>query len=155
MLMVSLSLMSLSRELGLILSFAIFFIIFAAKFSGEIKLKILFTVLSLLPLYGLTFYDLYNQGVSLMLLIRLSTVFLINMGLLFVLSRVKGEEKSGLRFRHFIYFIPLIVPIIFVSVNMVNIHGLYPIMIFTHNEQTSIISFRNVFGIPNVVLQFL
>jgi hypothetical protein len=152
MLMVSLALMPLSREFGLLLSFAIFFIVLSAKFSKGIKLRILFSVLSLLPLYGITFYDIHNYGITFRLLIRLATLFLVNVGLFYVLSRLRDEDKSKLRLQHFIFFLPLLAPLIFVSVNMIDIHGPYPIMILTQGEQTYINSFRHVFGIGNPVL---
>lgn len=50
MLVLSLSLLSLTREIGVVVSVAIFFLIPAMKFTqSNIKIRAIFTVLSLLP----------------------------------------------------------------------------------------------------------
>ncbi len=153
MLIISLSNASLSKELGIIITFTIILLIFSTKFTKEnIKLRIMLNVLSISPFYVLSLYDFYNYGLMPLTIIRFVSIILANVGLYYLLSKIKSEEKFSYIFRHIPYFIPLIPPMIFVLINIFTIHGPYPIMIFSDTANKSMESFRSLFGIENKIL---
>lgn len=152
MLIVSLSLLSLSKELGLIFSVAVFSLLVYSKFSyGNPKLKIFFIILTFLPLYFLTFFDLFNYGITPLLLIRLFTVLIANFALFHILSRVKNQETFTSLLHNYRYFVPLLIPMIFILNNIITIHGPYPILTFSGSSNESYQSFRELFGIQNKI----
>src|SRR5207245_3462958 len=94
MLIISLSLVTLSKEIGLVLAMMIFFLVPAIKFNqGNLKLRVLFTSFAFLPLYLLTFYDLYQNGLTYVIGIRLLTLSLTNLGVYYIISHIQNQEK--------------------------------------------------------------
>ena len=150
MLVISLSVVSLSKELGILISFAIIFLVISAKFTqGNLKLRILFNFLSVLPFYVLVFYDFHNYGLMPLTIIRFVTTLLANVGLYYLLSKIKSEENFSSLIRNLGCFTPFMIPIIFLGINVVTIHGPYPILTFSESAAQSMDSFRSIFGFEN------
>lgn len=131
MLSSSLALMILTREIGLLIAIAIFFILPAIKYTeGNLKLRFLFTVLSLLPFYFyyLFFYssDPINSG--------LIIVILSNLAIFYIATKIKNQNKFSSLVKpvnNFKYITPLFVPVIFIATNLIIFNGVYPDITFS------------------------
>ena len=153
MLTLCLSLLPLIRELGLIISLAILFLVPAIKFThGNIKLRALFSVLSFLPFYVLSFYSLFQNGFTTTITIRLITLIIANIAVFYILTKVNKNQNhfTSLINRGTIkYLIPLVIPLIFISSNMIMFNGPYGgyrDIIFSSNESIeSVASYEAIF----------
>ena len=123
--------MILTREIGLLMAIAIFFMVPAIKYTeGNLKLRFLFTVLSLslFYLYYITFYSSLpiNSGVIM--------VVLSNLAIFYLVSKIKNQNRistlirSGINFK---YMIPLVIPVVFIATNMIIFNGVYPDIVFS------------------------
>jgi hypothetical protein len=157
LLIISLSLMPLTREVGLMMTIAIFFLLPAMKFTKDnSKMRVLFTALSFLPLYLLTLYDLFHSGFTYTITIRLIVLLLANLAIFYISSQV---SKSQSRFtknslftkRNIKYLVPMVIPLIFIGSNMLFIGGLYPTLIFYGKFSQHLALYRDVFGISNKI----
>jgi hypothetical protein len=147
MLMISLSTMILSKELGLILTWAILFVVLYVKFSsGNRKIRAIYSVAVFLPFYLLAINDFRYYGVTTHTTFRLIEMSLGSVGLFYLLSHLTKGERSLLGFRNFIYFIPLLVPVIFLAVNIVDIHGPYTAYVFSDSLNKSMDSYKTLMG---------
>jgi hypothetical protein len=157
MLIITLSLLSLTREIGLIISIAIFFMVPAIKFTKDnLKLRALFTVLSFLPLYSLTFYDLLVNGISNIMILRVIILLVANLATFYILYQVKNQNQFSTLIPHFKYLIPLVIPLIFIISNMIIIKGPFPTLLFSHEFNQSIALYRQIFNdIPFVSSQII
>jgi hypothetical protein len=152
-LIVCLSLLPLIREIGLIISFAILFLIPAIKFThGNIKLRALFSVLSFLPFYVLSFFGLFQNGFTNTNTIRLITLIIANIAVFYILTKVNKNQDnftSLINRRTIKYLIPLMIPLIFISSNMIMFNGPYGgyrDIIFSSNEYNeSVASYEAIF----------
>jgi hypothetical protein len=150
MLIVSLSLMVLSREIGLILSIAIFFIILAVKFTKENRiLRGILIGLSLTPLYLLTGYDLYAVGVTYTIILRLITLLIANAVIFVFTLHIGGQERPRALLSNLKYLIPLGIPLIFITSNLLMFSGPYSGVRLSGEFSQSISVFRSVFEIPD------
>jgi hypothetical protein len=150
MLMISLSAMTLSKELGLIITWEILFVILYVKFSSaNRKIRSIYSVLVFLPFYLLAINDFHYYGVTAHTTIRLIEISLASVGLFYVLSHLTKGEKATLGFRNLIYFIPLLVPVIFLAINIIDIHGPYTIYVFSDSLNKSISSYHALMNIQD------
>jgi hypothetical protein len=153
MLIVCLSLLPLVRELGLIISLAILFLVLAIKFTyGNIKLRALFSVLSFLPFYVLSFYDLSSNGFTNTVTVRLITLITANIAVFYILTKVNKNQNrftSSINIRRIRYLIPFVIPLIFISSNMIMFSGPYPAIIFSNEFIESGASWEGIFSVQN------
>ncbi|CAN5606168.1 hypothetical protein BH18THE1_BH18THE1_20380 [soil metagenome] len=129
MLSASLALMALSREVGTVISIAIFFLVPSIKFTeNNLKLRAILTVLSFLPLYLYYFVFYGAVEVTSGLLLVLS-----NIAVFFIVSRLKNQNKfsSLIRPVYIICISPLVIPAIFIVSNVVMFNGVYPGIVFS------------------------
>jgi hypothetical protein len=150
LLILSISLMILSREIGLILSTAIFFTILAIKFTKENHiLKGIFTGLSFLPLYILSVYDLSTAGVTYPVILRLMTLFIANTVIFVVTLRIGAQERPKVLLSNVKYIIPLVIPLIFLITNLLTFSGPYPSITLSEEYNQSFAVLRNILEIPD------
>lgn len=149
MLLVSLSLMSLTREVGLVVAIAFFFLLPALKFTqGNIKLRAVLTVLSLLPFYLLTFNDILSNGLTNSMAVRLISLILANSAIFYVLYHVKNQNQFRIFLRSNLkYLIVFIVPLIFFISNTITIGGPVATFIFSGQSTQYLALYREVFDI--------
>jgi hypothetical protein len=125
MLSVTLALMALTREIGLVVSTAIFFLVPAIKFTdNNLKLRATFTILSFSPLY--LYYFLFYGAVEI-----ISGLLLIisNIVVFFIVSQLKNQNKFFSLIRplsNITYIAPLVIPVFFILTNFVMFNGVYP-----------------------------
>jgi hypothetical protein len=130
MLSVTLALMALTREIGLVVSIAIFFLVPAIKFTGNnLKLRAIFTILSFLPLYlyYFVFYGAVEITSGLLLIIS-------NIAVFFIVCQLKNQNKFSSLIRpvsNITYIGPLVIPAIFILTNVIIINGVYPGIVFS------------------------
>jgi Dolichyl-phosphate-mannose-protein mannosyltransferase len=139
MLIVCLSLLPLIREMGLVISLAILFFVLAIKFThGNIMLKALFSLLSFLPFYVFGFFDLFQYGFITTNTIRLITLLIANIAVFYILTKVnKNQDRfiSLIKLRTIKYLIPFVIPLIFISSNMIMFNGPYPAFVFFYTNE--------------------
>lgn len=130
MLSTTLALMASTREIGIVLSIAIFFLVPAIKFTNKnLNLRATFTVLSFLPLhlYYFLFYGYAEIISGILLLVSNIAVFLI-------VSQLKNQNYFSSLIRpisNLFYIAPLVVPLIFILTNVIMINGVYPGIVFS------------------------
>jgi hypothetical protein len=153
MLTISLALMILTREIGLVMSVSIFFLVPAIKYTGgNLKLRALFTVLLFSPLYVLSFKDLFEIGFTNTTTIRLVTLLLANLAVFYIVSQLKNQNKfSSLvtPVSNFKYLIPLVVPLIFIATNMIIFSGPFPNFTFSGKFSELLPSYREISNISD------
>jgi hypothetical protein len=150
LLILSLSLMILNREIGLILSTAIFFTILAVKFTKENHiLKGIFTGLSLLPLYILSVYDLSTVGATYPVILRLITLLIANTVIFVITLRIGAQERPKVLLSNVKYLIPLVIPSIFLITNLMTFGGPYPSITLSEEYNQSYAVLRNILEIPD------
>jgi len=125
-----LALMALTREIGLVMAVAIFFLVPAIKYTeGNLKLRALFTVLCFLPfhiyfgIYDIVFYGTFEISSEIL------TLVLSNLAVFFIVSQLKNQNKFSsliMPVSNFKYVVPLVIPIIFIVSNIMSFAGLYP-----------------------------
>lgn len=149
MLVLTLSLMSLTREIGIVISLAIIFLLPAIRFTeANIKLRALFTVLAFLPFYLLTLYDIFQNEITTIMIVRLLSIILANFAVFFILSRIKNQSRFKVFLRSNLkYLLILGIPSIFFATNMITIGGPFATIIFTSQFNESVGSYREVFDI--------
>lgn len=139
MLIVCLSLLPLIREVGLIISLAILFLVLAMKFThGNIMLRALFSLLSFLPFYVLGFFALSQNGFTTTNTIRLITLLIANIAVFYILTKVnKNQDRfiSLIKLRIIKYLVPFVIPLIFISSNMIMFNGPYPAFAFFYSNE--------------------
>jgi hypothetical protein len=157
MLSASLALMALTREIGLVVGVAIFFLVPAIKYTeGNLKLRALFTVLSFLLPYTLSLKDLFEVGFINGTIIRLTALLLSNLAVFYILAQMKNQNKFSSLITpvsNFIYIVPLAIPIIFIVTNLLIFSGPFPIFTFSGEFSKFLPTYRQIFGITNP-LQF-
>jgi hypothetical protein len=129
MLSISLALMALTREVGTVISIAIFFLVPSIKFTeNNLKLRAILTVLSFLPLY--LYYFVFYGAVEVT-----SGVLLVlaNIAVFFIVSQLKYQNKfsSLIRPVFILYILPLVIPAIFLVSNVVMFNGVYPGIVYS------------------------
>jgi hypothetical protein len=151
MLSVSLALMALTREIGLLMSVAIFFLVPAIKYTdGNLKLRALFSIFSFGPLY---IYDLVFKSkieINSVLLV----VLLANLAVYYIVSKLKDQNKFSSLIKpvsNFIYIGPLIIPLIFIFTNVIMFNGLYPDISFSHKFNQAYTLYTTIFTSQNVL----
>jgi hypothetical protein len=146
---ISVSLMALTREIGLVMGTAIFFILLAMKFnSGKLLPRLVFICLSLSPLYVLTIYDVYASGISYTILTRSVTLIGATCVLVFLggYTRDRKPLSTVIKLR---FLFPFIIPMIVITLNFVSFMGPYPIMIFSAEHSETLQVYRAVFNTPD------
>src|SRR5207245_3064987 len=113
----------------------------------NLKVKAIYSVAAFLPFYLLGINDLRYYGVTAHTVLRLIEMSLVSVGLFYMFSYLAKEEKSRLEARNLIYFVPLLVPVIFLVINIIDIHGPYAIITFSDSLNKSIASYQSVMGI--------
>ena len=159
MLIACLSLLPLVREIGLVVSLAILFLVPAIKFTrGNIKLRALFSVLSFLPFYALSFYEVFpftfdffeiSNGFTNTITIKLITLIIANIAVFYLLTKVNKNQNqfaSLINIRTIKYLIPFVIPLIFISSNMLMFKGLYPAFVFAEQFLVSGNFYETFFG---------
>ena len=118
MLIVCLSLLPLIREVGLFISLAILFLVPAFKFThGNITLRALFSALSFLPFYALSYYYLSQYGFTNTTTIRFITLIIANIAVFYILTKVNKNQNrftSSINIRTMTYLIPFVIQLIFI-----------------------------------------
>ncbi|MDQ3966879.1 MAG: phospholipid carrier-dependent glycosyltransferase [Thermoproteota archaeon] len=139
MLIVCLSLLPLIREIGLIISLAILFLVLAIKFThGNIMLRALFSLLSFLPFYILSFFALFHNAFTNTGTIRLITLVIANIAVFYILTKANKNQvrfTSLIKIRSIKYLIPFVIPLIFISSNMIMFNGPYPAFAFFYSNE--------------------
>ena len=145
--------MALTREIGLVLSVALFFLVPAIKYTeGNIKLRALFTILSFLLFYVLSFKDLFELGFTFATTMRMVVLILVNTVIYYILSRLKNQDKffslvkpiSNIK-----YIAPIIIPLIFISINTILFTGPFPVFTFSSEFAKLVPAYREIFDISN------
>ena len=140
--------MTLTREIGLVLSITIFFLIPSVKFtSNNTFLRLLFAVLSLSPLYALTFYDIFRIGFTPTVTIRLTTLVVINGLILYLVNQYQNQTSFKALLSYSRYLLVFLIPIIFIGGNFLLLHGPYPTLSFSSEFANSIKYYREIFQI--------
>jgi len=147
LLMISLSVLILSKDVGLLIAWAILFVVLYVKFSSRsLKIRSIYSILIFLPFYLLILNDFRSYGVTAHTTIRLIEISLATTGLFYVLSHLTKEEKSTLRLRNLYYFIPLLVPAIFLAINIHDINGPYSSYVFSDSLNKSNVLYHTIMG---------
>ena len=153
MLSASLALMALTREIGLVIAAAIFFLIPAIKYTeGNLKLRALFTVLSFLLPWTLSLKDLFEVGFINGTTIRLTALLLSNLAVFYILAQLKNQNKFSSLITpvsNFKYIVPLVIPIIFIVSNIIIFGGPFPIFTFSGKFNEFLPTYREIFDITN------
>jgi hypothetical protein len=153
MLSTSLALMALTREIGLVIAVAIFFLVPAIKYTeGNLKLRALFTVLSFLLPWTLSLKDLFEVGFINGTTIRLTALLLSNVAVFYILAKLKNQNKFSSLITpvsNFKYIVPLVIPIIFIVSNIIIFGGPFPIFTFSGKFSESLPTYREIFDITN------
>lgn len=152
MLSSSLALMMLTREIGLVISISIFFLVPAIKYTeGNLKLRLLFTVLSFITLYVLSIKDLLELGLTYTTTFRLVTLVLANLAIYYIVSKLKNQNKlsSLIAPLNFKYIIPLSIPLIFTVSNLIIFSGPFPNFAFSGKISEYLPIYREISGVTN------
>jgi len=153
MLSASLALMALTREIGLVIAVAIFFLIPALKYTeGNPKIRAIFTVLSLLLFYILSFKDIAELGFTFATTVRIVVLLLINLAIYYLAYQQKNQIKFSsliLPVSNLKYMAPIFIPIIFITINMSTIEGPFPVFTFSGEFTKLLPAHREIFGISN------
>lgn len=156
MFIISLSLLPLVREIGLIIAWSVLFSAFAIKFTRNrnyIKILLLFIAFS--PLYALTVYDIAANGITVLLSLRLSILIVGNICMFVISTRYKASLRfSNLR-NYLPFFLILSIPMLFIASNLILMKGPYPTLMFSKEFSDSISEYRDVFGIAGKLHQSL
>lgn len=151
---VSLSFLPLVREIGLILSWFLFFFFLTLKFSkNRMSIRICFTILSLLPLYALTLNDMRSVGLTPILLIRLSTLIIGNIIIYFLRLRSIESIKISSILKYLPIFALFAIPASFIISNFFVMNGPYPTLSFSTEFSNSLNEYRYIFDIENKLYQ--
>lgn len=148
MLSISLALMALTREIGIVISIAIFFLVPAIKFTNRnLKLRAAFTILSFLPLhlYFFVFYG-YVEIISGLLLI------VSNIAVFYIVSKLENQNNFLSLVRpasNIIYIAPLIIPSIFIISNVMIFDGVYPGIVFSDRYYQMVDTDESLFARPS------
>ena len=147
MLSFSLALLTLTREVGLVISTSLFFLVPAIKFTeNNLVLRGIFTTLSFLPLYLYYFVFYGSVEIASGLLLVMS-----NMAVFFIVFQLKNQNKfsSLLRPVCIAYMSPFVIPTIFVLSNIVMFNGVYPGIVYSDKYyETADIQFE-IFALPH------
>ena len=131
LLTISLALMSITREVGLVISIAIFFLVPAVKYTeGNLKLRLLFTIFSVIPFY--IYYAIFYASIQINT--GLIVTMVANLGIFLIVFRLKNQIRFSKFVRctpNFICVAPLLVPLIFIVSNILTFNGLYPSVSFS------------------------
>jgi hypothetical protein len=153
MLSISLALMALTREIGLVIAMGIFFLIPAIKYTeSNLKLRALFTVLSFLLPWTLSLKDLFEVGFINGTTIRLTALLLSNLAVFYILAQLKNQNKFSSLITpvsNFKYIVPLVIPIIFIVSNIIIFGGPFPIFTFSGKFNEFLPTYREIFDITN------
>gem|GEM_PF-1413913 len=149
----SLALMALTREIGLVMAVAIFFLVPAIKYTeGNLKLRALFTVLCFLLLHVLSLKDLFEVGFTYLATIRLTWLLLSNLAVFFIVSQLKNQKKFSslmMPVSNFKYVVPLVIPIIFIVTNLIILSGPFPVFTISGKFSEFLPTYREIFDITN------
>jgi hypothetical protein len=149
----SLALMALTREIGLVIAVVIFFLVPAIKYTaGNLKIRAVFTVLSLLPFYILSFKDFTELGFTFATTVRIVVLLLINLAIYYLAYQQKNQiifSSLILPVSNLKYMAPIVIPIIFVTLNMSTIDGPFPVFTFSGEFTKLLPAHREIFGISN------
>jgi hypothetical protein len=149
----SLALMSLTREIGLVIAIALFFLVPAIKYTeGNLKLRALFTLLSLVLFYVLSFKDIIELGFTPVATIRIIVLVLVNMAIFYLVYQQKNQNSFSSLVRplsNLKYISPIVIPVIFIGINTVMIMGPYPVFTFSSEFTQMLPAFRQIFDISN------
>lgn len=154
MLVLATSLLPLSREIGLVLSFFLLFMFPVIGFTkNNPALRAVLIFIALVPLYGLSFYDVKTHGFTYTVSVRLLTVIIANIIIYTITSKVYDQSPFSTLFRlKFIYcLIPLCIPIILLISNITAIQGLYAVFSFDPQVQSSASFFRQFIDRPSPI----
>ena len=128
LLSVTLAILPLCREIGLVISCSLFFLLPAIRYTKDSpKLRLILTFLVFLPLYSLSLYDIKTHGFTYTVIIRILVVVIANIAVFYIASLIKNQFPFRLLISGNLkyYFLPLIIPIIFITINVVAIQGPY------------------------------
>lgn len=128
LLSISLAILPLSREIGLVISCSLFFLLPAVRYTRDTpKLRAIFTFLAFIPLYALSFYDVLSHGFTNTVVIRLLVVIIANVVVFYIASLIKNQYHFSLLIKGNLkyYLFPLMVPFLFITINVIAIHGPY------------------------------
>ena len=113
---ISLAILPLSREIGLIISCALIFLLPAVAYTRDApKLRAIFTFLTFIPLYALSFFDVISHGFTGTVIIRLLVVMIANIAIFYISTLIKNQNHFILLIKGNIkyYLLPLVVPSLF------------------------------------------
>ena len=150
----SLALMALTREIGLVMAVAIFFLVPAIKYTeGNLKLRALFTVLCFVPLYlyYFVFYGAVEINSGLLLIISNIIVF-------FIVSLLKNQNKFSSLIRpisNISYIAPILIPIIYIISNIMMYNGVYPGILISNRFYEIVDIQVGIFSAQNNIQQVL
>jgi hypothetical protein len=152
MFIIAISLLPLTREIGLIISWSLLFILISFKFTKNQVIKSIFLILSFGPLYILSIYDLKNAGLTSVVLLRLTTLIIANICLIALGYRYKSTNFRSL-FTLLPFFILFAIPISFILSNLILMKGPYPTIMFSEEFNNSLSAYRFIFDIHNKLFQ--
>ncbi|WP_148686648.1 hypothetical protein [Candidatus Nitrosocosmicus hydrocola] len=156
MFVVAISLLPLTREVGLIISWSLLFVLIAFKFSSKnLFFRILILVLAFIPIYGLTFYDIVRDGLSSTTGLRLTSLLLCNAALVFLSHKFNDTLRMRSLIRISPFLLLIIIPGIFIVQNLIQMNGPYPTLMFSSDFNNSVLEYRNVFDVTNKLDQSL
>lgn len=151
---ISLSILPLVREIGLILSWFLFFYFLTLRYSKDhVSLRICFSILSLLPLYALTLNDIRNVGLTPILFIRIVTLIIGNV-IVYLLKLKSIQSKKISLFSNYLPLLVLFaVPASFIISNVILMKGPYPTLMFSPEFNIALNDYRYIFEIENKLYQ--
>lgn len=151
---ISISLLPLTREIGLIVSWFLFFILLYFRFSKDnTMVRFFLSIISLAPLYALTIIDINNVGFTPIITIRLLTLVSGNAIIIAIKKTVLRSENI----RQLRNYLPLLflflIPLSFISTNLLLMKGPYPTIMFSSDFSNSLSEYRYIFDIENKLFQ--
>ena len=160
MLSSSMALMVLTREIGLVITTAIFFLLPAIKYTEtNLKLRFLFTVLSFFPLYILALKDLIEIGITYTTAFRFIILLVSNFAIFGIVSKLKNQNKVSILVRsrsNLTLAAPLLIPGIFILINLITLSGPFPNITFAGKLAQNLPIYNEISGVSShLVLDLL
>src|SRR5262249_12767870 len=125
-------------------------VVAAMKFSfGRPVIRAIFAAMAFSPLYALSVYDLFSAGPTAMVVVRLVLVAIANAIVTFVISRSEFPQPPVDLRRCLLFLTPLVLPVIFIAINIQMFSGPFPIIIFSSEHSQALSLYRQVFGIAD------
>ena len=154
LLSISIAILPLIKDFGLLISIFILFILPSIKFTKESsKLRAIFVCLAFAPFYGIIIYDILFNGFTYPTILRLLLVIGANVVTTYLTSQIKNQNyfRTLLGGNITYYILPLVIPLVFLISNILLIGGPYPNFIIDNQSNIPNIQFEDIVGQPDQI----